>query len=73
MSERRAEFRFASDAVATMMRAAGLPVEQDRLDEIAGLLETASEAASHLDDAASRTPLGEALAEFDPAWREERP
>lgn len=70
MSEPHAETRLARDTVATMMTAAGLPVEEDRLDDLAGLLETAASAARHLDDAAARIPLSEALAVFDPAWRE---
>ncbi len=70
MSERRAETRLGSDAVATMLQAANLPVDEDRLDAIAELLVAADGAASHLDDAAARTSLDDALATFDPAWRE---
>ena len=69
MSRSRAEISFESDAIARMMRAAGLPVEEDHLDDLAELLEVAAEAARHLDEAAARIPLGEALVEFDPSWR----
>ncbi len=70
MSETRSGERIDRDAVATMLQFAELAVEQERLDELAELLEAAGEAANHLGAAASRIPLSEALAAYDPAWPE---
>ena len=51
-----------------MLQVAGLEVDEERLDELSGLLEAASDAATNLDDAAGRVSLSEALGEFEPAW-----
>lgn len=56
--------------VAVLMRAAGLPVERHRLEQLAALLDPALTAARTMGDAASRVPLADA-ATFDAAWTEE--
>lgn len=68
MSETRYEHRIERDMVVTMLHAAGLAVDEERLEALARLLEAASDAASNLDGAAARIPLQDALAVFDPAW-----
>ena len=68
MSETRSETGSGRERAGAMMRTAKLVVDANRLDELAGLVESAQEAASNLDDAAARVPLSEALAVFDPTW-----
>lgn len=70
MSQTRSGTRIERDAVATMLQVAGLEVDEERLDELSGLLEGAVEAATHLVVAAARVPLSEALAEYNPAWHD---
>lgn len=70
MSQTRSGTRIERDAVATMLQVAGLEVDEERLDELSGLLEGAAEAATHLVAAAARVPLSEALAEYNPAWHD---
>ncbi len=70
MSQTRSGIRIERDAVATMLQVAGLEVDEERLDELSGLLEAAGDAATHLAAAAARVSLSEALADYDPAWHD---
>lgn len=70
MSQTRSGIRIERDAVATILQVAGLEVDEERLDELSGLLEAAGDAATHLAAAAARVPLSEALADYDPAWHD---
>jgi hypothetical protein len=65
--ETRSDDAIGNEAVAALMRAAGLQIDGGRLEELASLLDAARGAASRLDDAAERVPLADALG-FDPAW-----
>lgn len=67
MAETRSDNAIGNETVAALMRTAGLQVDEGRTEELAELLRAAQEAASRLDDAASRVPLADAL-RFDPAW-----
>jgi hypothetical protein len=70
VSQTQSGTRFERDAIVTMLHVAGLEVEEERLDELSGLLEAAGDAATHLATAAARVPLSAALAEYDPTWRD---
>jgi hypothetical protein len=53
--------------VVVLARAARLPVETARLDELAASLSTALQATRRLDEPAARVSLSDAL-DYDPSW-----
>jgi hypothetical protein len=68
VSETGSEIVVGNETVSVLMRNAGLPVDEERLAELAGLLEAARNATLTLNDAAERVQVSDALAVFDPAW-----